>query len=251
MLNVEGVTHRYQGPAGIIEALASTTFQVADGEFICIVGPSGCGKSTLLRIIAGLLLPSSGAVMLDGATVVAPQRRIGLVFQQTNLMPWRSVLDNIALPLELAGATREARDEQATSVIKHVGLDGFEKAYPAELSGGMAQRVALGRALVQNPDILLLDEPFAALDALTREQMLIELLALWSGDHKTAIMVTHDITEAVFLADRVLVMSQRPGHIRAIVNVDLPRPRRLEMIHEPGFGELVQQIRQNIGALTV
>jgi NitT/TauT family transport system ATP-binding protein len=249
MLRVDGVAHTFVGPGGALETLAPVTFQVRNGEFVCLVGPSGCGKSTLLRIMAGLLRPTHGTVSLDGVVIREPQRRIGLVFQQSNLMPWRSVLDNLALPLELEGFNRQTRSAQATAVLDRVGLTGFAQAFPAELSGGMAQRVAIGRALIQNPDVLLLDEPFGALDALTREQMQLELMRLWAAERKTALMVTHSITEAVFVADRVLVMSQRPGRIRAEFDVPLSRPRRLDMIHEAPFGALVRQIREQIEAV--
>jgi len=246
MLKVEKVAHIYQGPSGAVDALAPVSFEVADGEFVCIVGPSGCGKSTLLRVMAGLLRPTQGRVLLDGQPIDAPQPRIGLIFQQSNLMPWRTVIENVALPLELSGADRQTRDQRAEEVISRVQLAGFEKAYPAELSGGMAQRVAIGRALIQDPEVLLLDEPFGALDLLTREQMPLELLRLWSADRKTAIMITHSIAEAVTASDRVLVMSKRPGHIRAVLDVPLPRPRRLDMAYSPEFGQIVEQIRANI-----
>jgi NitT/TauT family transport system ATP-binding protein len=248
MLRVDNVAHTFPGPDGSIDALGPVTFQVRDGSFVCLVGPSGCGKSTLLRIMAGLLTPSEGTVSLDGSTIRQPQRRIGLVFQQSNLMPWRTVLDNLALPLELAGSDRAARQTQANAVLERVGLVGFGHAYPSELSGGMAQRVAIGRALIHNPDVLLLDEPFGALDALTREQMQLELMRLWAAERKTALMVTHSITEAVFVADRVLVMSLRPGRIRADLEIPLPRPRNLDMIHAADFGRLAHRIREDIGA---
>jgi NitT/TauT family transport system ATP-binding protein len=248
MLRVDNVAHTFVGPGGALEALAPITFQIRNGSFVSLVGPSGCGKSTLLRIMAGLLPPTQGTVSLDGKAIRAPQRRIGLVFQQSNLMPWRTVLDNLVLPLELAGTDRQQRQAQASAVMQRVGLGGFGQAYPAELSGGMAQRVAIGRALVHNPDVLLLDEPFGALDALTREQMQLELMRLWTAERKTAVMVTHSITEAILIADRVLVMSHRPGQIRADLDVPLPRPRNLDMIHAPDFGRLVHDIREAIGA---
>jgi NitT/TauT family transport system ATP-binding protein len=248
MLRIDNVAHTFIGPDGPVEALGPVAFQVQRGSFVCLVGPSGCGKSTLLRIIGGLLRPTQGTVSLDGAMIDEPQPRVGLVFQQSNLMPWRTVLDNLALPLELAGSGWKQRLLQANTVLERVGLGGFGQAYPAELSGGMAQRVAIGRALIQDPDVLLLDEPLGALDALTREQMQLELMNLWAAEHKTAIMVTHSITEAVFVADRVLVMSRRPGQIRADLKVPLARPRNLDMIHAPDFGTLVHRIREAIGA---
>ena len=246
MLTVDHISHTYHGVGGSIPALTGITFTVADGEFISIIGPSGCGKSTLLRIMAGLLVPTEGRVLLDGQTILTPQNRIGLLFQQPNLMPWRTVIDNVTLPLELSGVDQVLGQQQATDVLARVGLQGFENVYPAQLSGGMAQRVALARALIQTPDHLLLDEPFGALDALTREQMMVDLMTLCMNEHKTAIMVTHSITEAVFLADRVLVLSQRPGTVSAEVSVNLPRPRTLSMIHSTEFGRLVQEIRSNI-----
>jgi NitT/TauT family transport system ATP-binding protein len=246
MLQIENVAHQYEGPNGVIAALAPVTFAVADGEFVSIVGPSGCGKSTLLRIIAGLLHPTQGTVSLNEQAITHPQREIGLIFQQSNLMPWRTVLDNVALPLELSGVNRDTRYHDAALMLDRVGLAGFEQSFPAELSGGMAQRVAIGRALIQNPDVLLLDEPLGALDALTREQMQLELLGLWASEHKTMIMVTHSISEAILLSDRVLVMSRRPGSIRADVEIKLPRPRHLDVIHSSAFGALVQTIRGNI-----
>lgn len=243
MLHIEGVSHRY---AGGVEALTSVNVTVDAGEFVCVVGPSGCGKTTLLHIIAGLIRPTQGLVRLNGSSIDRPRREIGLIFQKSNLMPWRTVRDNLALPLELEGIGAAERYGLAESMLERLGLLEFGGAYPAELSGGMAQRVAIGRALIHDPAVLLLDEPFGALDAMTREQMQIELLHIWSNARKTAIMVTHSITEAVFTADRVLVMSRRPGRIRAEIDIPLPRPRRLEMIHAPEFGTLSQRIREGI-----
>ncbi len=244
MLHIDGVAHQYEGPGGTVPALSRLSFTVRDGEFVSIVGPSGCGKSTLLRIIAGLLHPSEGSVTLNGKLIDSPQREIGLVFQQPTLMPWRTVLDNVALPLELEGVSQEIRVQAAQEVITRVGLAGFEQHFPAQLSGGMAQRVGIGRALIYDPDVLLLDEPFGALDALTREQMALELMTLWTAERKTAIMVTHSISEAVFLSERVLVMSKRPGAILADIPITLPRPRNLDMLYAPDFGSISQQIHR-------
>ena len=244
MLHIDGVAHQYEGPGGTVPALSRLSFTVRDGEFVSIVGPSGCGKSTLLRIIAGLLHPSEGSVTLNGKLIDSPQREIGLVFQQPTLMPWRTVLDNVALPLELEGVSQEIRLQAAQEVITRVGLAGFEQHFPAQLSGGMAQRVGIGRALIYDPDVLLLDEPFGALDALTREQMALELMTLWAAERKTAIMVTHSISEAVFLSERVLVMSKRPGAILADIPITLPRPRNLDMLYAPDFGSISQQIHR-------
>lgn len=248
MLHVENVSHRFTGKGGPLDVLDRVSFDVAAGEFVCIVGPSGSGKTTLLHILAGLVPPSDGRVLLDGVPVTAPGREVGLVFQQSNLMPWRTVRDNLALPLELVGVPADERYAQAKRTLDWLGLSGFASAFPAQLSGGMAQRVAIGRALIYDPRVLLLDEPFGALDALTREQIQLELLRLWSNSGKTAIMVTHSISEAALLADRVLVMSQRPGRIRAQVAIGLPRPRRLDMVHDPEFGALARHIRAHIEA---
>lgn len=228
-------------------ALDGMSLAVAEGEFLAIVGPSGCGKSTLLRLLAGLERPISGQVRLRGRPLTAPRREIGFVFQRATLMPWRTVLDNIALPLEVnqagdAGQARARAREWATLV----GLEGFTDAYPAQLSGGMQQRVALARALIHEPSLLLLDEPFGSLDALTRERMNSELLNIWDRRRVTVVMVTHSISEALFLADRVLVMAPRPGHVRAEFAVPLPRPRDRAITTEPEFVRLVRAVRAEI-----
>jgi NitT/TauT family transport system ATP-binding protein len=227
-------------------ALDGVALQVTEGEFLAIVGPSGCGKSTLLRLLAGLELPQSGEVRLRGQPLSAPRREIGLVFQHANLMPWRTVLRNIALPLEVMRIPPAEALARAASLVTLVGLDGFAQAYPSQLSGGMQQRVSLARALIHEPCVLLLDEPFGALDALTRERMNAELLGIWSLKHPAVVMVTHSITEAVFLADRVLVMSPRPGRIRAEFPVPLVRPRHLSVTDEPEFARLTRLIRAEI-----
>jgi NitT/TauT family transport system ATP-binding protein len=219
---------------------------VCDGEFVAIVGPSGCGKSTLLRILGGLLLPTAGQVCLQGEQLLSPRRQVGFVFQNANLMPWRTVLRNVSLPLEVAGVRWAEAEPRALDLLKLVGLRGFEDAYPRQLSGGMLQRVAIARALIGHPMLLLLDEPFGSLDALSREQMNVELLNLWQAQRVTAVMVTHDLEEAVFLADRVLVMSPRPGHLQAEVLVNLPRPRTLEVMYTEFFGALSRRVRDAI-----
>lgn len=226
-----------------LEALEAVSFAVNAEEFVCLLGPSGSGKSTLLRILAGLLQPTRGRVVLSAGRPA----RIGMVFQQANLMPWRTVLANIMLPLEIQGMDAALARSRALEMIQLVGLQGFETAWPRDLSGGMAQRVALARALVHDPDLLLLDEPFGALDALTRERMWDELLRLWQERRKTVLMVTHSISEALFLADRVLVLSQRPGRIKLDLKVDLPRPRREEMRYTARFGQLAQRLKEAIG----
>lgn len=242
-LRVEQVGHVYDDHNGHVAALHDVSFEIAPGEFVCIVGPSGSGKSTLLRILAGLITPQQGRVWLDGEPVTSPGRSIGIVFQKANLMPWRTVHDNVALPLELAGRSGSEIDRQTTDLIELVGLSGFARSYPRGLSGGMEQRVAIARALIDKPSILLLDEPFGALDALTRERMALELTRIWSKQKTTVVMVTHSIQEAVFLADRVLVLTDRPGRIAREVTVTLPRPRDLSVLPTEAFGELAGRVR--------
>lgn len=246
MLRAEGIRHHYRSVQGELLAVDGVELAVNEGQFAAIVGPSGCGKSTLLRILGGLLIPSEGAVYLNGSRLAAPRREVGFVFQKANLMPWRTALRNVSLPLEVAGAAPEQIELRARQMVSLVGLEGFEQLYPRQLSGGMVQRVAIARALVSDPDVLLLDEPFGSLDALSREQMNLELLRIWQARRVTAVMVTHDLQEAVFLADRVLVMSPRPGRIRAEVLVDLPRPRTLDVVYTDLFGALSRRVRTAI-----
>ena len=229
-----------------LEALAEATFAVMPNEFICIIGPSGCGKSTLLRILGGLVQPTGGRVLLEGEPLTKPQRRIGFVFQHATLMPWRSALRNVMLPLEIQGIPREEAKRRALELLELVGLADFAESLPRDLSGGMRQRVALARALVYDPDVLLLDEPFGALDALTRERMNWELLRIWQKRRKTVVMITHDIQEAIFLSDRVLTMSPRPGRIEKEVLIDIPRPRSLDALYTPRFLELTRLLRGSL-----
>ncbi len=256
-LKVEHIGHIYDDRNGHVEALDDISFEIASGEFVCIVGPSGSGKSTLLRILAGLISPEQGQVWLDGQAVKSPARSIGIVFQKSNLMPWRTVRDNIALPLELAGVAGNEIDRRATQLIDLVGLSDFAQSYPRGLSGGMEQRVAIARALIHQPSLLLLDEPFGALDALTRERMALELTRIWATQNNgvaqnsaaqktTVVMVTHSIQEAVFLSDRVLVMTERPGRIAREVRVDLPRPRNFDVLQTEAFADLAGQVRSAI-----
>ena len=240
------VSHAFQTDAGPLPVLRDVSLTLAENTFTTLVGPSGCGKSTLLRVLAGLILPAGGSVTIHGERVTRPHPRVRLVFQQANLMPWRTVLENVALPLELAGTPQAQREAEARELIALVGLAGFETAFPAALSGGMAQRVSIARALIQHPDVLLLDEPFGALDAMTRDTLGEELLRIWQARQSAVLMVTHSISEAVLLSDRVLVMSPRPGHLEAAFNVDLPRPRTLEMLHSAAAGELSREIRDAI-----
>ena len=227
----------------LVKALGGISVEVGNGEFVTIVGQSGCGKTTLLKILAGLLARSAGTVTLRGEPVNGPRRDIGIVFQDPVLLPWRTVLDNVMLPIEVLHLDRAQFRTRAMQLIHLVGLETFEDKYPHELSGGMRQRVALARALVHDPSLLLMDEPFGALDAMTREFMNLELLRIWQEAKKTVVFITHSIPEAVFLADRVIVMSARPGRITEIVKVDLPRPRDLDMMASDDFGVYTRKIR--------
>ncbi len=230
-----------------LHVLRDISFSVENEEFVCILGSSGSGKSTLLRVLAGLLAPTQGEVIYQDHELQGPRPEIGFVFQKANLMPWRTVLENITLPLELQHIPNSSAELHARELINLVGLDGFEDSLPRDLSGGMEQRVAIARALVHDPNILLLDEPFGALDALTRERMGSELLRIWQAHRKTVIMVTHAIPEAVFLADRVLVLSPRPGNIRLDMVVDLPRQREEGIRYTPEFSEIAKRLRAAIG----
>jgi NitT/TauT family transport system ATP-binding protein len=233
---------------GGLHVLHDVSFQLKSQQFLCVVGPSGCGKTTLLKILAGLLVPSEGKVFFEGERVTRPRRKIGFVFQQANLMPWRTVEDNIALPLELQGLNGLKVKTKASKLIDLVGLTSFEQTYPRDLSGGMAQRVAIARALIHDPDILLLDEPFGALDALTRERMATELLRIWGAQKVTVVMVTHSISEAILLSDRILVLGPRPGTVRLDLPNTLGRPRELSLAHTKKFGEIASRVREAISA---
>jgi NitT/TauT family transport system ATP-binding protein len=248
ILVAQDISVIFPNGGGGLRALEDISFSVYPEEFVCVLGPSGSGKSTLLRVLAGLLSPSKGVVFMEGKRLTRPRRRIGFVFQKANLMPWRTVLENVALPLELGRGAGQAEIERARELVDLVGLQGFEGTFPRDLSGGMAQRVAIARALVHDPDILLLDEPFGSLDALTRERMGGELLRIWGARRKTAVMVTHSITEAVYLADRVLVLSPRPGKLLLDLPIELPRPRIEAMRYTPFFGDLAIRLRGAIGS---
>lgn len=233
---------------GHVVALESLEISVDPGEFVTVVGPSGCGKSTLLKLLAGLILRSSGTLLLSGESVDGPRRDIGMVFQAATLLDWRTVLQNVMLPVDVLGLDRRRYRERARDLLKLVGLSGFENKYPGELSGGMQQRVALTRALIHEPTLLLMDEPFGALDALTRETMNLELQRIWMEAGKTVVLITHSISEAVFLGDRVAVMTSRPGRLAEIVPVELPRPRNLAVMASPEFGSIVTHIRERLNA---
>jgi NitT/TauT family transport system ATP-binding protein len=242
-IELRGVSRSFDLAGSRLIALKDVDVRIAEREIVAIVGPNGCGKSTLLRVISGLLPPDHGTVLAYDSTVAGVDPRLGLVFQEPRLLPWRDVLSNVALPLELAGVKRDDREARARAALQLTGMETFSAAYPDQLSGGMAQRAALARALAPEPDVLLLDEPFSALDAMTRERLDSELLSLWGRTGTTIVLVTHSIPEAVFVADRVLVMSQRPGRIVAEVPVAAPRPRSLTGSGAQMFGAAADEVR--------
>ena len=243
-IEVRNVTRSFTIARHPVVALHGISLTVPEGSVVAVVGPNGSGKSTLLRVISGLLAPDRGTVSVQGSPVNGPDPRVGLVFQQPRLLPWRTALDNVGFPLELAGWTRARREGRARELLARVGLSGFEQARPSQLSGGMSQRVGIARALALDPPVLLLDEPFGALDSLTRDRMNEELLGLWEQTRSTVLLVTHSIPEAVFLADRVLVLSPRPGRLVADVTVELPRPRSASAVDDAAFSHAAARIRQ-------
>jgi len=247
ILRADDISVTFASAQGALGALRDVSLAVGEGEFVSVLGPSGCGKSTLLRVLGGLLAPTSGRVYLRGAPLDGPSRDVGIVFQKSNLMPWRTVWKNVLLPLEIQGVGPAEARRRAADLIALVGLRGFGDSYPRELSGGMAQRVAIARALIHDPEILLLDEPFGALDAMTRERMNMELLRIWGARRKTVVMVTHNIAEAVLLSDRVVVMTHRPGQITADIPVPLGRPRTQDHMYSEAFTRLARRIRAQIG----
>ena len=241
-LKIDNVVKEYEGRNGKTVALNGVNLDIKENEFICVVGPSGCGKSTLLNIIAGLHEPTSGAAYLDGKKIEGTGVERGVVFQQYALFPWRTVLKNVMFPLEMKKTPKEEAEKIALKYIKAVGLEGFENSYPKELSGGMKQRVAIARAYAADPEVLLLDEPFGALDAQTRVQLQTELLETWQKEKKTCFFITHDVDEAIILAQRVIIMSARPGRIKKIVDVDIPYPRTQATKTDPRFLELKTEV---------
>lgn len=240
------VKKTYQSRVGEVPALEDISFDVREGEFLTVVGQSGCGKSTLLKIVAGLIPRTSGEVMVNGLCVNGPPLGVGMVFQSPVLFPWRVILQNIMLPVEVFGWKKNEYRDKALELIKLVGLSGFEDKYPYELSGGMQQRVSLCRALISDPSMLLMDEPFGSLDAITREEMNIELLRVWTEKKKTVLFVTHNIPEAILLADRVVVLTRRPACVDEILKIDLPRPRTIKMQTQQKFLEYSVYIREKI-----
>ena len=233
-------------PTGL-EALRAVSVDIHPGEFVSFVGPSGCGKSTLLKLIGGLLEPSTGEITVGGRKVSGPRRDVGVMFQTSVLFPWRTVLENVLLPIEVFGLGRAAAIDKARGILRLVGLDGREGAYPRELSGGMQQRAALSRVLITDPPIILMDEPFGALDEFTRERMNLELLRIWQERGQTIIFVTHSINEAVFLSDRIVVMDTLPGRVLAVVEVPLARPRSIEVMKSPEFAKTAFEVREYLG----
>ena len=248
LIVVENVGRIFRGGAKTVHALEGASFTVHEGSFVSLVGPSGCGKSTLLKIASGLLPATSGRVLVDGRSVSGPLENVGMVFQSPVLLKWRSVLGNVLLPVEFAGLDQAKYVEKAKSLIRLVGLQGFEEMPPYELSGGMQQRVSLCRALVTDPQILLMDEPFGALDAMTRDELDVELLRIWGEKKMTVVFVTHNIQEAVFLSDSVVVMSPRPGRVIRELAIDLPRPRTIELMSSPEFGRYTLEIRSMLAS---
>ncbi|WP_297395933.1 ABC transporter ATP-binding protein [Hydrogenophaga sp.] len=255
LIEVDHAGMIYQAESGPVEALRDISLQIREGEFVALVGPSGCGKSTLMRAIAGLRPVTSGRILVDGVPVDKPIPKVGMVFQAALLLKWRSVLDNVLLPVELSGGNPAQYRERALALLKMVGLSDFANKRPGELSGGMQQRASLCRALILDPPILLMDEPFGALDAMTRDEMNIELLRIWGesssgGQRKTIVFVTHSIPEAVFLADRVVVMSPRPGRVANIRPVDIARPRTAETRADPALGRLSFELYTELSGAT-
>jgi NitT/TauT family transport system ATP-binding protein len=237
----------YATATGPLIALTDVSFGIEEGEFVSLVGPSGCGKSTLLSILGGLEQKTDGELVLAGQHHDQPRRDIGMMFQTSVLFPWRTIRQNVRLPGEVLGLDKKQQAERADELLDMVGLNGFGDRYPSELSGGMRQRVALARLLAHDPRVLLMDEPFGALDEFTRETMNIELLRIWEKTGKTVVFVTHNIGEAVFLSDRIFVMTPRPGRLEGIVEVDLPRPRKTEVMREQRYADLVFDIRRMLG----
>ena len=248
LIEGRGVAKTYRTREGDVETLKPLDFQIRAGEFVSVVGPSGCGKSTLMKMVAGLLPISGGELELSGRAVIGPQTDVGIVFQSALLLPWRKVIDNILLQAEVRKMPMAAARKRASDLMEMAGLQGFEQKYPWQLSGGMQQRVAILRALLHDPSVLLMDEPFGALDAMTRERMNLELQRIWMTSQKTVLLITHSIPEAIFLSDRVFVMSERPGQIVKVYDIDLPRPRPLDVMGTEAFANYARLLRAHFFA---
>ena len=243
LIQAKDITKVYETKDGLVESLKPLSFSIQSGEFVSVVGPSGCGKSTLLKMVAGLLPITSGELKIEGKPVDGPQKDVGIVFQSAVLLAWRTVIENIMLQAEMRNMPKEEATAKAMQLIDMAGLKGFEGKYPRQLSGGMQQRASICRALLHDPPLLLMDEPFGALDAMTREKMNLELQRIWLASKKTVLLITHSIPEAIFLSDRVIVMSERPGTIAAVYDINLPRTRHLDVMGTPEFANFAKQIR--------
>jgi NitT/TauT family transport system ATP-binding protein len=247
-IEFQGVTKAFGSGSQRVLALNQVDLAIEEGHFVSVLGESGCGKTTLLRIAAGLIPPTSGRVLMDGVPITKPSRDMGFVFQQPVLLEWRTILENILLPVEVFRLKLRDYRDKALDLLKLMGLSGFEHHHPIQLSGGMQQRVSIARALILSPSVLLMDEPFGALDAITREQMNMELLRIWGHSRTTAVFITHDIAEAAFLSDRVVVLGSRPGHVKKIFDIDLPRPRLAEHRFDDRFTRLCRDMKQAMTA---
>jgi NitT/TauT family transport system ATP-binding protein len=248
---LDRVAKVYPSPRGDVEALADIDLEIAPGSFVSVVGPSGCGKSTLMKCLAGLVPITSGTIDIIGRSLAGPPGAMGIVFQRDVLLDWRTILDNVLLQAELRRLPRADYRERAMQLLARFGLEGFEDRHPWELSGGMRQRAAICRALLCDPELLLMDEPFGALDAMTRDDLNVELTRIWQGTNKTVLFITHSIVESVYLADRVVMMSRGPGRIVEVIDIDLPRPRPLSIRETPAFGAYVHQIRHHFAELGI
>lgn len=243
-IQIRNISKRFVSDDNEILALDNVSMDIEKGKFVSIVGPSGCGKSTLMMLISGLEKSSSGIITIDGKELNKPYHDLGIVFQKDLLLDWRRVLDNVLLQVEMRGLEKEKYSSTAVELLKKVGLDNFTQVYPHQLSGGMRQRVSICRALVHNPELLLMDEPFSALDAISRDKMCLDVQRMWESDHKTAVFITHSISEAIFLSDKVFIMSPRPGKIVEELNIELPRPRNLSIRETPEFAKYTKRIRE-------
>jgi NitT/TauT family transport system ATP-binding protein len=242
-ISIRGLSKRYRSPQGPVDAVADIDLDVGDGEFISVLGPSGCGKTTVLKMIGGIVPKTRGTIHVHGHELKGPSAKVGIVFQTPVLLPWRSIRDNVLLPIDVRNGDRVKARAEAQALLALVGLEDFAESYPHQLSGGMQQRAAICRALIGDPSILLMDEPFGALDAMTREYMNLELQRIWMERRKSVFLITHSITEAVLLSDRIVTLTSRPGRVDEIIDVGLERPRTIAMMSDPRFIELEARIR--------